>query len=151
MKPGFVVSALAGALLLSAPIAMGGVYTIPTMIGQNSASSPRPASGNPHAITNNTLITGPGVGFMNPDQWARANAVYVEHEIEKAKAKGRDVSVADAQFGLAMNELNHGLNRESAQHFDNALMALGVQPNTQGQNAGEPMKPHFPMPGETKP
>jgi hypothetical protein len=152
MKTGLFLSAAVGALLLSTPTAFGETYTTTTTTTYSaSAYNPRAVPLNPYAITNNTLITGPGVGLMNPDQWGRANAVYVEHEIEKAQADGRDVSIADAQFGLAMNELDHGLNKEAAQHFDNALRAVGVEPNTPDQNAGEPIRPHFSMPGETKP
>ncbi len=125
MKARIALSTAVGALFLLAPIAFGGLYTATTSTTHSaSAYNPRAVPFNPHALTNNTLITGPGVGLMNPDQWGRANAVYVEHEIEKAQADGRDVSVADAQFGLAMNELDHGLNKEAAQHFDNALRAV---------------------------
>jgi hypothetical protein len=75
----------------------------------------------------------------------------VEHEIMKAKADGKDVTVAEAQRRMGMTALNNGLNKEAAQHFDTALRSLGIAPKAQGQNPGEPLPGHASMPDQTKP
>jgi hypothetical protein len=149
MKSKLLITAALGALVLSAPVAFG--QTESSSTSTTTADNPRAVAVSPHAVTNNTVATHSGVGFNQPSQWGRANSVYVQHEIEKAKADGKDVSAAQTQYNMAMNALNNGLNKEAAQHFDNALRAVGVQPNTQGQNPGEPMGSHAPMPGQTKP
>jgi hypothetical protein len=109
-------------------------------------NNPRAVPVNPHDVTNNTVPTEAGSGFNTPSQWGRANAVYVNHEIEKARANGKDVTVAQAQYKMGMTDLNKGMNREAAQHFDSALESVGVQPKAQGQNPGEPMPGHGTVP-----
>ncbi|SRR5579871_1483958 len=152
MRLRILLSAAIVVLLLSAPaFGQTRIYSTSTANTSSDTYNARAIPVNPHSITNNSLPTGPGIGFDNPSQWGRANAVFVLHEIAKARADGRNVRVAEAQYGLAMNELNHGLNKEAAQHFDSALRTIGIQPNVQGENAGEPLRPHLPMPGAAKP
>ena len=87
----------------------------------------------------------------SPSQHGRANAIFVQHEITKARSQGKDVTAAEGQYTMGMAALNRGLNKEAAQHFDTALRAVGVEPKAQGQNPGETMPGHASMPGETKP
>jgi hypothetical protein len=117
----------------------------------SSANDTRTQSANPHAVVNNSLPTNGGAGMNNPSQHGRANAIFVKHEIAKARAEGKDVTGAEGQYKMGMAALNRGLNKEAAQHFDTALRAVGVEPKAQGQNPGETMSGHTSMPGETKP
>ena len=143
-------------LLIAAGV--GILFLLPqASFGQTESSSPADVTSshsdvvNPHAVMNNSLATGGGAGMNSPSQWGRANAVYVEHEIQKAKANGKDVTVAETQRRMGMTALNNGLNKEAAQHFDTALRSIGIEPKAQGQNPGEPEGGHSAMPGQTKP
>jgi hypothetical protein len=142
---------------LLAVAGMGALLLLPqagfsqTTTYSSESNNPRAAEVNPHEVTNNSMPTGSGTGFNNPSQWGRANAEYVQHEIAKAKADGKDVNLAENQYRLGLNDLNNGLNKEAAQHFDSALRAVGVQPNAQGQNPGEPIPGHAAVPGSTHP
>jgi hypothetical protein len=148
MKPRYLLAAAGiGACLL---LPQAG-FSQSTTSSSTATNNPRAAEVNPHDVTNNSMPTNSGAGFNNPSQWGRANAVYVQHEIAKAKANGRDVSVAENQYRLGLNMLNNGMNKEAAQHFDSALRAAGVQPQAQGQNPGEPIRGHQQMPGNTNP
>jgi hypothetical protein len=126
----------------------------PAFSQMTASSNPQDTRGtatNPHAVVNNTVPTNAGAGTSNASQWGRANSVYTEHEIEKAKADGKDVTVAQAQYRMGMKALNTGLNKEAAQHFDQALRSVGVEPKAQGQNPGESLPGHAAMPGDTHP
>jgi hypothetical protein len=113
----------------------------------SQANDTRTQSANPHAVVNNSLPTDSGSGMNNPSQHGRANAVFVEHEITKARAKGKDVTGAEGQYKMGMAALNRGLNKEAAQHFDTALRAVGVEPKAQGYNPGETTHGHAAVPG----
>jgi hypothetical protein len=147
MKGRYLLAAAGiGALLLLPQAGFSQTTTYST-----ETNNPRATEVNPHDVTNNSMATNSGSGFNTPSQWGRANATYVKHEIAKAKANGQDTTVAQNQYRLGLNMLNNGMNKEAAQHFDNALRAVGVQPKAQGQNPGEPIPGHQPMPGSTNP
>jgi hypothetical protein len=135
---------------------IGLLFLLPNAAFSQSENAPdmnpsRAAAANPHDVTNNSIPTNAGAGMNNPTQWGRANAVYVEHEIAKAKADGKNITVAEAQHRMGMNALNNGMDDEAAQHFDAALRSIGVAPKAQGQNSGETTPGHAAMPGDTHP
>ncbi len=146
MKRNFLIAAAGiGAMLLLPAVGFSQSATY------SSSSETTRAEANPHAMTNNTLPTHGGEGMNNPSQYGRANADYVRHEIAKAKADGKNVTMAENQYRSGMNALNNGLNKEAAQHFDSALRSVGVEPKTQGQNPGEALPGHPAMPDSTHP
>ncbi|HLH78337.1 MAG TPA: hypothetical protein VKV28_16155 [Candidatus Binataceae bacterium] len=77
-------------------------------------------------------------------QWPGAVAKYVAEQIAKAKAEGKDTSLAEAHYRLAINWIRMGQNLNAAHHFDTALRALGIRPQVPGQNVGEVMGVHQP-------
>jgi hypothetical protein len=147
MKRNFLVAAAGvGALLLLPQIGFSQSATY-----SSTSETSRATESNPHAMTNNTLATHGGEGMNNPSQYGRANADYVRHEIAKAKADGKNVTMAENQYRSGLNALNNGLNKEAAQHFDTALRSVGVEPKVQGQNPGESLPGHPALPGSTHP
>ncbi len=140
-----IIAAAAGALMLMRQTGLAQTQTY------SSTTNPRPSVTDSHGPVNNSISIGPGVGMNNPSQWGRANAAYVRREIAKAKADGKDVAAAQIQYAMGMKNLNNGMNKEAAQHFDSALRAVGVEPKAQGQNPGESTAGHMAMPGAAHP
>jgi len=84
---------------------------------------------------------------MNPTSHeGNVKAAYVDQQIAMAKARGQDTSAAETQEIMGQADLRRGLNNEAAQHFDNALRAVGVMPAWPGHNSGEATSFHAPMP-----
>lgn len=129
MKTYVLLATAVGASLLLAQTS----FSQTTSYSSTTTEDARGTTSNPHAIVNNSLPTGAGVGTSNPSQWGRANAVYTEHEIAKAKADGKDVTGAQTQYRMGLTALNNGLNKEAAQHFDEALRWSEFSPKHRGK------------------
>jgi hypothetical protein len=85
-------------------------------------------------------------GFSADQRQGNFKAAYVDQQIAIAKSHGIDTSVAENQSVIGRADLKKGLNQEAAQHFDNALRALGVMPAQPQHNSGEVGMYHAPMP-----
>jgi hypothetical protein len=148
MNRGLVTTCgIAMVLALAAPIAWSG-ETLGTRIYQNTTQASggtKAARANPAEHPMGTMgLNGAGMEHL----WGGPDANFVAHKIAQARAQGytQEAAAAETQERMGVAELQNGMNREAADHFDAALLALGLVPNAQGQLSGEvgPRHPHVP-------
>jgi|GEM_PF-2941542 len=112
----------------------------------NSTVNP-PRTGHEAALANPAGHPAPsGLNLGVETQWPDSNANFVAQKIAEAKARGVDTRHAEEQERMGVANLRNGQNAEATDHFDTALLALGIQPSAMDQNPGEAVGRHGTIP-----